>query len=148
MKPKSPGNPFLSAHLREKHEKIHQTLTQLAEESAKGTLIVVEGKKDVQALRELNIWGAIFTLKTGGKSFTDAVTEIERTGALEVILLLDFDRRGKLGTKRLKTCLEHAKVTPNLKFWRTIFGIVGGELQCVEGLPSYTHTLAQKANCL
>jgi hypothetical protein len=29
-------------------------------------------------------------------------------------------------------------------FWRTIFGIVGGERQCVEGLPSYTHLWLRK----
>ena len=49
----------MSTHLKEKVEKIEQILTQLTEESAKGKPIVVEGKKDAQALQELGVNGAI-----------------------------------------------------------------------------------------
>ena len=59
----------MSTHLKDKVEKIEQILTQLTEESAKGKPIVVEGKKDAQALQELGVNGAIVTVKTGGKSF-------------------------------------------------------------------------------
>ena len=53
------GN-ILSTHLKEKVEKIEQIITKLIEESAKGKPIVVEGKKDAQALQELGVNGAIF----------------------------------------------------------------------------------------
>jgi 5S rRNA maturation endonuclease (ribonuclease M5) len=138
----------LSARLKEKQEKLQQLLTQLAEESAKGTLILVEGKKDVEALRALNVGGPVLAVKTGGKSFIEAVHEIEKMGALAVILLLDFDRRGKLGTSRLKVSMEHAKIVPNLKFWRGIYALAGRDLQCIEGLPTYMRTLEQKTSCL
>ena len=116
----------------------------MAEASAKGTLIVVEGKKDVEALRALGVAGTVLTVKTGGKSFLDAVSEIEQIDALEVILFLDFDRRGKEGTKRLKQSLERARIKPNVKFWRELSALVGKEIQCVESLTAYLRTLHTK----
>jgi 5S rRNA maturation endonuclease (ribonuclease M5) len=134
----------LSTRLKEKEEKILQVLEALAEESAKGKPIVVEGKKDVEALRALGVAGTVITVKTGGKSFLDAVSEIEQMGASEVILFLDFDRRGKEGTKRLKQSLERAKIKPNTKFWRELSALVEKEIQCIESLTAYMHTLHEK----
>jgi 5S rRNA maturation endonuclease (ribonuclease M5) len=134
----------LSTRLKEKEEKILKILNALAEESAKGKPIVVEGKKDVGALRALGVVGAVLTVKTGGKSFLNAVSEIEQMDASEVILFLDFDRRGKEGTKRLKQSLERAKIKPNTKFWRELSALVGKEIQCVESLTAYLKTLRAK----
>lgn len=134
----------MSTRLKEKEEKIFQVLQALAEESAKGKPIVVEGKKDVEALRALGVTGAVLTVKTGGKSFLDAVSEIEQMGASEVILFLDFDRRGKEGTRHLKQSLERAKIKPNTKFWRELSALVGKEIQCVESLTAYLDTLRAK----
>jgi 5S rRNA maturation endonuclease (ribonuclease M5) len=136
----------LSTRLKEKEEKILRVLEALAEESAKGKPIVVEGKKDVKALRALGVAGSLVTVKTGGKSFLDAVSEIETMGVPEVILFLDFDRRGKEGTKRLKHSLERAKIKPNVKFWRALSALVGKEIQCIESLTAYLDTLRAKVN--
>jgi 5S rRNA maturation endonuclease (ribonuclease M5) len=134
----------LSTRLKEKEEKILQILNALAEESAKGTPIIVEGKKDVEALRVLGVEGTLVSVKTGGKSFLDVVSEIEQMGASEVILFLDFDRRGKEGTKRLKQHLERAKIKPNVKFWHALSALVGKEIQCIESLTAYLDTLRAK----
>jgi 5S rRNA maturation endonuclease (ribonuclease M5) len=135
----------LSTHFKDKLEKIEQAIAKLAEESAKGKPIVAEGKKDAAALRELSVAGKILTVKTGGKSFLDATHEIEALGVREVILLLDFDRRGKEGTKRLVANLEGAGVRVNLRFWLELNGLVGKDVQGVESLPSYLQTLRGKA---
>jgi 5S rRNA maturation endonuclease (ribonuclease M5) len=134
----------LSTHLKDKEEKIQQIIAKLTEESAKGTLIVVEGKKDAETLRALGVEGLVLTVKTGGKSFLDAEAEIEQSGTRKVVLLLDFDRRGREGTKRLKLDLERMKIKPNIKFWQELHGLVGREVQCIEGLPSYLETLKNK----
>jgi 5S rRNA maturation endonuclease (ribonuclease M5) len=134
----------LSTHLKDKVERIQQIIVKLTDESAKGKPIVVEGKKDAQALRELGIKGTILTVKTGGKNFVEATTEIEALGEEEIVLLLDFDRRGKEGTKRLQQDLERAKIKVNLSFWREIQGLIGREIQCIEGLPSYLATTQLK----
>jgi len=134
----------LSTRLKEKQEKILQILNALAEESAEGTPIIVEGKKDVDALRGFGVEGAVVTVKTGGKSFLDVVSEIEEAGAEEVVLFLDFDRRGREGTKCLKKHFERVKIKANLGFWRALLALVGRELQCIEGLVAYMETLRVK----
>jgi 5S rRNA maturation endonuclease (ribonuclease M5) len=134
----------LSTRLKDKEEKILQILETLAEESKKGKPIIVEGKKDVTAIRALGVTGRVLTVKTGGKSFLDAVCEIENMGVPEVILFLDFDRRGREGTKHLKQSLERAKVKPNTKIWRTLLTTVGREVQCIESLASYLSNLHEK----
>jgi 5S rRNA maturation endonuclease (ribonuclease M5) len=134
----------LSTRLKEKEEKILKVFEALAEKSEKGTPIVVEGKKDVAALRALGVAGTVLTVKTGGKSFLEFVSEIEKMGVPEVILFLDFDRRGKEGTKHLKQNLERIKIKPNVKLWRALSALVGKEIQCIESLTAYLHTLHKK----
>ena len=134
----------MSTRLKDKQEKIQQILAKLAEASTKGQPIVVEGKKDAQALFELGVEGTILTLKTGGKSFLEATAEIEALGVREVILLLDYDRRGREGTLRLKQDLERAKIKVNTRFWRDLEALAGREIQCVESLPAYLLTLSEK----
>jgi 5S rRNA maturation endonuclease (ribonuclease M5) len=140
---KSPVNA-VSSHLKDRVEKIQLLLAKLAEASAKGTLIVVEGKKDAVALHELGINGAVLTVKTGGKSFLEVASELDSLGVANVILLLDFDRRGKEGTKRLQQELERLRIKVNVAFWRELHGLVGREVQCIESLPAYLSTLQHK----
>jgi 2,5-diamino-6-(ribosylamino)-4(3H)-pyrimidinone 5'-phosphate reductase len=130
--------------LKEKEERIQQALEALREEAARGTPVVVEGKNDVETLHALDIEGNIVTVKTGGKSFLDIITELEQSKVSEVILLLDFDRRGREGTRHLKRSLERAKIKPNVKFWRKLSTLVGKEVQCIEGLTAYMVTLRSK----
>ena len=135
----------LSSHLKEREEKIQQTLACLVEESSKGIFIIVEGKNDVETLRQLGVEGPIISAKTGGKTQLDVICEVEESGAKEVIMLLDFDRRGKEWTAVLKQRLEKARVKPNLTFWNQLIRFAGREVKDVEGLASYVQTLKKKA---
>lgn len=130
--------------LREKEEKTQQILEDLRDESANGTPIIVEGKKDVETLNALGVGGKFVTLKTGGKSFIDVVSALEKSKVSEVVLLLDFDRRGKQGTNRLRHNLEHVGIRVNLMFWRGLLRFVGKDVQCVEGLETYLKNLRAK----
>ncbi|HVP92518.1 MAG TPA: toprim domain-containing protein [Acidobacteriota bacterium] len=134
----------MSTHLKEKEERILQILECLAEECAKGTPIIVEGKKDIETLKMLNVEGTIITAKTGGKTLLDTLSEIEKAHKKEVILLLDFDRRGKELTNRLKQHLEKTEIRTNLTFWLNLSSIVGKEVKDIEGLASYMETLKSK----
>jgi len=134
----------MSTRLKEKEEKILLTLECLAQESAKGIPIIVEGKKDVEALRALAIEGNIIEAKTGGKSMLNVISEVEAYGTREVILLLDFDRRGREWTKSLKQHLEKMQIKANVVFWKKLRTIVGREVKDVEGLTSYMETLKRR----
>lgn len=133
----------MSTRLKEKEEKILQILEKISEETAKGKPIIVEGKKDIDALKELAIKGKIITAKTG-KSLLDVVSEIERTGSKEVVALLDFDRRGRELTKSLKQFLERAGVKFDITMWSELSLLVGREVKDVEGLATYMKTLKSK----
>jgi len=138
----------MSAGLQRKAERLAELLEKLAAASARGTLIVVEGQKDISALRQLNVEGRVVSSKTSGKSFLDILTEIETLDVRDVILLLDFDRRGVEWTHRLKQHLEKTKIKPNLVFWNELYGLVGRDVKDIEGLPAYLETLKKKTGNL
>lgn len=138
----------LLAWAKEREEKTQKIISEIYEESDKGKLIIVEGKKDAQALRELGFNGRILEVKTGGKYFLDATAEIERVAAGEVILLLDFDRRGVQGTQRLKENLERTRIKVNTRFWQNLQYLVGRKINCIESLTSYLQTLQDQISNL
>jgi 5S rRNA maturation endonuclease (ribonuclease M5) len=135
----------LSTKTEKRLERIHKLLERLERQSAKGTPIVVEGRNDTQALHKLGITGDMILAKTSGKSFLNVLSEIERKERSEVILLFDFDRRGKEWTRRMARCLERMKITPNLLFWRRLLGLVGRDVKDVEGLATYLETLKNRS---
>ena len=118
------------------------------EESARGTPIIVEGKKDITALRALGVDGTVIAVKTGGKSFQDSISEIEKMGVNEVVLFLGFDRRGKEVTRRLKQSLEPARIKPNTHFLRALSALVAKDIQCIQSLTSYLDTIRKKVAAL
>ncbi len=134
----------MSAHLKEKEEKLLQILERLAKESSKGTPIIVEGKKDVESLRALGIEGKIITSKTGGRSRLNLISQIESSGVKEVILLFDFDRTGREETAHMKQQLEKCRIKANSLFRAELIGLVGKEVKDIEGLDAYTATLREK----
>ena len=136
----------MSTKKEKRLERIQKLLERLEKQSANGTPIVVEGKNDVQALYRLGITGDIILAKTSGKSFFDVLSEIERRERREVILLFDFDRHGKEWTRRLASCLEGMKITPNLLFWRMLLGLVGRDVKDIEGLATYLETLKNRSS--
>ena len=134
----------MSEGLKRKAERLAKLLEKLLAEAKKGTPIVVEGQKDVASLKQLGINGNFVSSKTQGKSFFDILTEIERRNVKEVILLLDFDRRGVEWTHRLKQHLEKTRIKPDLTFWNELYGLVGRNLKDIEGLATYINTLKKK----
>jgi 5S rRNA maturation endonuclease (ribonuclease M5) len=134
----------LSTHLKRREEKIQHVLECLIEEAAKGTPIIVEGKKDIRTLKTLGVQGKIVSAKTGGKSYLDVVSEAERVGSQNIILLLDFDRRGKELTEKLRQDLEKVGIKPNLTFWNELFRLLRRDVKDVEGLAAYVDTLRKK----
>jgi 5S rRNA maturation endonuclease (ribonuclease M5) len=134
----------LSAGLKKRLEKVLHLLDRLARESAKGTPIIVEGRKDVDTLRDLAIKGNIISAKTSGRSLLDVLGEVEKLSKHEVILLMDFDRRGKEWTKHLTQHFEKMRIKPNLFFWRGLLSLVGRDVRDIEGLATYLENLKKK----
>lgn len=132
------------SRMKEIEERIQLILECIAEESAKGTPIIVEGLRDMEALEALGVSGKIIMAKAGGKSIHDVIMEVEECQAREVILLLDFDRRGREWTRRLKQRLERSGTRPNTEYWSQLLQLVWREVKDIEGLASYIETLKRK----
>lgn len=134
----------MSTKFKDKEEKIEQIIAKLVAESSKGTAILVEGKKDAESLRLLGVEGYVVKVKTGGKSFFDVIAEVEASGVKCVVLLLDFDRRGKEGTDRLVREFERQRIKVDVRFWRELKGLLSRDIQGIESLPKYLDGLKSK----
>ncbi len=132
----------MSNNLKKRVEKLTELLERLAEKAAKGVPIIIEGQNDKDALRKLNVTGDIIAAKTFGRSFLDVLREVRKRDPQEIILLMDFDRRGKQWTRRLIENFERMKVKANLLFWKELLNLT--DLKDIEGLPTYLETLREK----
>ena len=126
-------------NIEQRAETLIKLVEKLAEES-KETTIIVEGRKDVVALRELGVTGKIICLHNSGKALTNLVEEISDTQN-SVIILTDFDRYGRELAGRLLGSLEGNRVKANLVFWRRIKSLVRHEIKDIEGLSRYMERL-------
>jgi 5S rRNA maturation endonuclease (ribonuclease M5) len=128
-----------------KLERINYLIEKLKSESSSDVLVVVEGEKDAKALRSMGIESEILTIKSHGKNLVDVIDEISSAGNREIILLMDFDRRGRELTKRLTKILGGMKVKLNLNFWREFSSLLNNDLKDVEGMVKYIETLKRKS---
>jgi len=120
-------------------------LEALAEKAEAGALIVVEGQRDVKALRRLGVEGSFFCIKACGSSLEERIRSLEAEGrAREILVLTDFDRGGvKLALETARR-LEARGLHPNLEFWVKLRGLMGRQVKDVEGLASYLENVKRK----
>lgn len=113
---------------------IEELLEQLKEFASGGVPILVEGERDIEALKRLEIEGN-FQKITGRWT---RLNFLERfSGTREVVVLTDFDRTGE---RLAEFCVKHLKrmgVRPNLDFWEKIRALVRKDVKDIEGLARY-----------
>ncbi len=105
--------------------------------------VIVEGKRDVAALRRLGLQGTVLTINGPGTlvSFCDRIAEAYP----EAILLMDWDRTGGQIMRILRDNLKgrvrtHNRLRKNLAIF--------AEVQDVESLPNYLRTLRGKVSTM
>ena len=101
--------------------------------SKKNSIVVVEGKKDENALKRLGFSGRVcqFHSFKGLARFVDSVPQYRH-----LIILLDSDRKGRYLTRRIISQLEH-RMTIDLSFKRKLVAITKGKVRNVEDLSSF-----------
>ena len=119
-------------------EDLEKALSELRDEN-EIIPIVVEGDKDIDALRKLDLNGEIISVNTG-KSLTDFCDKIA-SKYKEIIILTDWDRRGGYLCHTIRKNLE-GRVNCNLHF-REIFA-KNSMIRTIEGLPSWIETIKSK----
>src|SRR5712692_10116979 len=75
-----------------KKDEIEKTLESIRTRSRSGVPIVVEGRRDREALSRLGIDGVILCLKGAGESRSHFLDKLDRFR--DIVLLPDFDREG------------------------------------------------------
>jgi 5S rRNA maturation endonuclease (ribonuclease M5) len=101
--------------------------------SAHTSIVVVEGKRDEDALKKLGYSGKIcqFHSFKGLVKFADSMPKYKN-----LILLLDSDRKGRYLTKRIISQLQH-RVTIDLSYRKELTIVTKGRVKNVEDLSMY-----------
>ena len=101
--------------------------------SRHSSIIVVEGKRDADALKKIGCSGKIcqFHSFKGLIKFADSMPKYKN-----LILLLDSDRKGRYLTKRIIAQLQH-RMTIDLSFRKELTVITKGRVRNVEDLLMY-----------
>jgi 5S rRNA maturation endonuclease (ribonuclease M5) len=116
----------------ERAERLREILEEL-DEVNREIPVVVEGKKDASALRSLGLSGEIITLHNGQNiyDFCETLTRRHR----QIVLLLDWDRKGEELTRLLSSHL--AGHWEEFSTFRDILKILcQKEIKDIEGIPS------------
>jgi 5S rRNA maturation endonuclease (ribonuclease M5) len=106
--------------------------------SKEKSVVIVEGKRDSNALRKLGFTGKVleFHKFSGMVDFADSVAKYER-----LIILFDRDKKGRILTgKTIQLLQRRTKV--DLSFKRKLRQITKGKIMFVEQLVSYESYLA------
>jgi 5S rRNA maturation endonuclease (ribonuclease M5) len=121
-------------------ERLRSFIGMLNEESEKGSVIVVEGRRDAEALSKVGFTGspAVFHHFKGIANFLDSH---DSTGK-KMILLLDMDRTGRYLTSRLVSQLQSRRHSVSLSYKRALARITNGKVRHVEDLVIYAPRLS------
>jgi len=104
----------------------------------KNGIVIVEGKRDSNALRRLGYTGKIleFHRFAGMVDFADSVAKYER-----LIILFDRDKKGRTLTEKTIQLLQR-RTKVDLSFKRKLRIITKGKIMFIEQLVSYETHLA------
>ncbi|MHA2066836.1 MAG: toprim domain-containing protein [Candidatus Thorarchaeota archaeon] len=114
-------------------DSLQSFVKNLNDASNNGALIVVEGKRDIDALKSVGFSGSTFMLCHNNR-VVDLVSEAEKYR--KIILLLDLDRAGRVLTKKAATILQ-GKSPIDLLFRRELRSKTKGRVQGIEELKRY-----------
>ncbi|MDK2824832.1 MAG: hypothetical protein PWQ44_8 [Methanolobus sp.] len=142
MRPRKPGSKrYLKAPLivyENRMEQMDKLLDELQDFVDKGSIIVVEGKRDVIALKSLG-FHAEFRLATH-YSIVNFCEDLAKTGK-EIVILTDWDRRGNILADKLVKNLHSLGVNPDTRIRELIVSLVQKEIKDIESLPGYVEKL-------
>jgi 5S rRNA maturation endonuclease (ribonuclease M5) len=130
------------AHTRELiAQEVHEFIELLNHEGKAGARVIVEGKKDELALREVGFKGEILVYNNfkGIINFVDYVSKRRR----KVILLLDRDRNGKSLTSKILKKLDVLCPHDGLYYKKRFVKLTHGKIMCIENLSNFCLPLVE-----
>ena len=133
----------MNASLRRKFEDIEKTLKRIVSSSRDGIPIIVEGRRDKEALRRLKIPGIVICLKSSGNGFYDFTANF--ADKREVIVLTDFDKEGTRLAAKLIDELTHMKVKVDVAIWKKLKALCRSEIRAIEELDGLVEDLREES---
>jgi 5S rRNA maturation endonuclease (ribonuclease M5) len=115
--------------------KVREFIESLNIECKAGAIVIVEGRKDEIALREIGFKGEILVYHNfkGIINFVDYVSRKRR----KVILLLDRDRNGRSLTSKILKKLDILCPHDSLYYKKKFVKITHGKIMCIENLSNF-----------
>jgi len=110
-----------------------------------GMPILIEGKKDEEALRELGITGNIIKVSGSGLKLFQ-IAEIAAKTSSKVIILTDFDKKGNILAKKLSEDIQSLGSHPDLNIRKNIIKITRRYIKDIESLPKHMKQLELEIN--
>jgi len=117
-------------------DEIDQFVESLNSESKIGSLVVVEGKRDLAALRSIGFSGDLLVYNNY-RGIGDFVCHLAAKNR-KVILLLDMDRKGKVLTSKILYHLNSSCRHDYLQTKRKLARITKGRLRHIEDLKIFS----------
>lgn len=116
-------------------ERLEKFVEMLNQEASNGAVVVVEGKRDLNALMSVGFAGNIAMLNSyrGVNRLTE---NLEQTG--KIILMLDMDRKGKYLTRKIIALLQHRRKNVDLFYKKMLAEITKGRIRHIEELSMYS----------
>ena len=115
--------------------KVREFIESLNNECKAGAIVIVEGRKDEIALREIGFKGEILVYNNF-KGIINFVDHVSRKGR-KVILLLDRDRKGRSLTSKILKKLEILCPHDSLNYKKKFVKITHGKIMCIENLSNF-----------
>lgn len=115
--------------------KVREFIESLNDECKAGAIVIVEGRKDEIALREIGFKGEILVYNNF-KGIINFVDHVSRKGR-KVILLLDRDRKGRSLTSKILKKLEILCPHDSLNYKKKFVKITHGKIMCIENLSNF-----------
>ncbi len=120
--------------------KLLSIMEELHDCAEKGMPILIEGKKDEEALRNLGINGN-FIKVSGSPLKLFEIAEIAALSSSKIIILTDFDKKGNQLARKLSEDIQRLGSNPDLQLRRKIMAITRRYIKDIESLPRHLHQL-------
>ena len=127
--------------MEEVHEKLARVISELIDANEEA-LVIVEGERDVKALRGLGVTGEIVTLHRGVRVFNLC----ERLAAehRRVVILTDWDVRGGQLARLLRDGFAANGVRVNDDLRARLAALCQKDIKAVEDLPGFADRVAPR----
>ena len=108
--------------------------------------IIVEGKRDVIALRNLGYKGELIELNDGKSILFTVEILAKKLGRQGIfVILMDWDRTGEKLAKKLQKYGESCDLVPNLQIRKNLSSICSKDIACIEELPTFVNMLKRSS---